>query len=52
MFEYLIQYVKETVSVEELNVLGRKGWELVSIVQYEEGYDYLFKRVLKDGDKI
>lgn len=50
MFEYRIEPADGVVSVDTLNVLGQDGWELVSIIPFNEGYDYIFKkRILQNN---
>jgi hypothetical protein len=62
MFEYNIFRSTGFVAVEDLNKLGKDGWELVFIAPDDDGMDYIFKRfvghnnifkfVRKDVNKI
>jgi hypothetical protein len=46
MFEYQILHAVSLVSQDELNKLGAQRWNLASIVKEENGYYYIFQRVV------
>ena len=39
-------FQRRALSEEDLNALGREGWELVAVSGYESPDTYLFKREL------
>ena len=51
-FEYLIEEKIKAIDYNELNIIGKVGWELISIIHYdvrgihgiEHNYKYYFKR--------
>jgi len=46
-WEYQTEYINYTLSDEDLNQYGEKGWELVSAVMANGAFYYCFKRELK-----
>tara|TARA_Y100000592_G_scaffold54175_1_gene85414 strand:+ start:382 stop:633 length:252 start_codon:yes stop_codon:yes gene_type:complete len=46
-WEYLVKKYKEDNLEEELNKLGKIGWELISIQNEQTKYICVFKRLLK-----
>lgn len=52
-FEYKIKYISkdgaEMLSEEDLNELGKEGWELINVMSREEYYGncHIFKREVK-----
>jgi len=42
-FEYYIKHVDSVLTREELNILGKEGWELIQILSIT-AWTYYFKR--------
>lgn len=47
LYEYKVVHTQTEMNSNQLNVLNKKGWELVSVVFIEYNFTYYFKKEVK-----
>ena len=47
-YEHKVLAAETLISEQQLDELGRDGWELITIVQWEKKFYFYFKRLADD----
>lgn len=45
MYEYKIIHIPNEITSSKLNLMGKNGWELVSVLFIESMFSYYFRKI-------